>query len=384
MPVKPRGGSFEATVVYKKRRFRRSFDNKPAADLWEADSRARLMRGEEPVLSANAAANDGKPRTLQQLYDHTYENRWAHQKSAVTSASNGKVVISILGGDTPVSQLDKQAANRLQSGLKARGAATATINRKLTALSTMLAEAEELGVIASKPRIRLLKEPEGRIRRFTVAEEELALAFFTQLGNQDMVDYITVSIDTGLRQEEVLRLDQQLTVDRRYVKVFDGKNYRNRAVPVTPRVAEIVERRQPKDNRATLFAGLDADRITQRWNRFRASLHLSDDPNFVPHIMRHEFCSRLADNGEGAAVIMALAGHATLTTSQRYIHMSPTALEAAITRLANRHLVDIKAPIQSVPPVARHAPEAATGVMMIDLDAWKQSGKSLEAFAFSQ
>ncbi|PRQ08789.1 tyrosine-type recombinase/integrase [Enhygromyxa salina] len=48
-----------------------------------------------------------------------------------------------------------------------------------------------------------------------------------------------------------------------------------------------------------------------------------------PHSLRHTFCSHLAMRGIAARVIQQLAGHSELTTTQRYMHLSPGASEAA-------------------------------------------------------
>ena len=48
------------------------------------------------------------------------------------------------------------------------------------------------------------------------------------------------------------------------------------------------------------------------------------------HILRHTFCSLLAMRGAPARAIQELAGHADLTMTQRYMHLSPAALADAI------------------------------------------------------
>ena len=52
------------------------------------------------------------------------------------------------------------------------------------------------------------------------------------------------------------------------------------------------------------------------------------------HILRHTFCSHLSMRGAPARAIQELAGHADLAMTQRYMHLSPAALDAAI------HLLD--------------------------------------------
>jgi integrase len=48
------------------------------------------------------------------------------------------------------------------------------------------------------------------------------------------------------------------------------------------------------------------------------------------HTLRHTFCSHLAMRGAAARAIQELAGHQDLTTTLRYMHMTPAALESAI------------------------------------------------------
>ena len=43
------------------------------------------------------------------------------------------------------------------------------------------------------------------------------------------------------------------------------------------------------------------------------------------HVLRHTFCSHLAMKGTPARAIQELAGHKDLSTTQRYMHLSPAA-----------------------------------------------------------
>jgi site-specific recombinase XerD len=51
------------------------------------------------------------------------------------------------------------------------------------------------------------------------------------------------------------------------------------------------------------------------------------------HVLRHTFCSRLAMRGAPAKAIQELAGHRDLEETQRYMHLSPAAIESAIQLL---------------------------------------------------
>ena len=49
--------------------------------------------------------------------------------------------------------------------------------------------------------------------------------------------------------------------------------------------------------------------------------------------MRHTFCSHLAMRGTPARAIQELAGHKDLSATQRYMHLSPAAMDRAIRLL---------------------------------------------------
>jgi integrase len=51
------------------------------------------------------------------------------------------------------------------------------------------------------------------------------------------------------------------------------------------------------------------------------------------HILRHTFCSHLAMRGAPASAIQKLAGHQDLATTQRYMHLTPAAIDDAIRLL---------------------------------------------------
>ena len=51
------------------------------------------------------------------------------------------------------------------------------------------------------------------------------------------------------------------------------------------------------------------------------------------HDLRHTFCSHLAMKGAPVRAIQELAGHASIQTTQRYMHLAPSATRSAIDLL---------------------------------------------------
>jgi integrase len=336
MPIVNRGSSFQATVAHKGERFRRQFSTMPEAQAWEHDTKARMLRGEQPDMGDRAMRADGKPHTLGELRDWLMETHWRKQKAAKTAGINADEVVAILGASKPITKIDGHAVGQLKASLDRKGNANATINRKLASLSRMLTEAIRLEIIDRKPYIERLKESERRRFRFTPEHEEKAKAFFSRIGHPEVAHFILVSVDTGLRQGELLGL-RWSDVGAASLTVSDTKNGKNRVVPLTARAARILT--QPKDgdnpeaDDVEVFAGLNVWSLTHYWGRLRENLELTDEPSFVPHILRHEFCSRLADKGVNASAIMRLAGHSSLSVTQRYVNMSPVSLGDAIRAL---------------------------------------------------
>ena len=66
----------------------------------------------------------------------------------------------------------------------------------------------------------------------------------------------------------------------------------------------------------------------------------------APHVLRHTFCTLLAERGVPIEVIRDLAGHANIRTTQKYIHVTDQRRRQAIARLeAAKHPLD--QPLQS-------------------------------------
>jgi hypothetical protein len=72
--------------------------------------------------------------------------------------------------------------------------------------------------------------------------------------------------------------------------------------------------------------------MTGVFNRIEFLYHtLSQD--FVVHSLRHTMLIRLGEAGADAFTIMKIAGHSSVTLSQRYVHPTPEGVERAFQRL---------------------------------------------------
>jgi hypothetical protein len=96
------------------------------------------------------------------------------------------------------------------------------------------------------------------------------------------------------------------------------------------------------------------------------------------HDLRQEYACRLAERGVPVTKIQALLGHASITTTQRYIHHTLAELSAATTVLETGATFDpISAPRVSVVPhstIAREGAEHEAAAETDDADVVGTSG----------
>ena len=149
--------------------------------------------------------------------------------------------------------------------------------------------------------------------------------------------------DAGLRCGEIIGLewgDVDLVKRQLCVRQSDWngqlgtpKSRRLRYVPLTQRLtAALVEHRHLRSKR--VLCQTDGSPFTRQivQNRMNLAAKRANVKKGV-HILRHTFCSHLSMRGAPVRAIQELAGHADLTMTQRYMHLSPAALDAAIKLL---------------------------------------------------
>jgi integrase len=144
----------------------------------------------------------------------------------------------------------------------------------------------------------------------------------------------------GLRGEDVDLRRGQLVIERAVWRdiVDSPKSGRGRIIPMTDALAEAFGK-VPLVRGASVLLRDDGDSIRRRdlslWLR-AAQRQASVTVSHGPHVLRHTFCSHLAMRGAPAKAIQELAGHTSLTTTLRYMHLSPAARQGAIELLNER------------------------------------------------
>jgi len=216
----------------------------------------------------------------------------------------------------------------------------ASVNRELATLRRMLNLAREWKLILSVPTIKML--PGERARDFVLSfdQEQTYLDF----APQPLRDVALLILDTGLRIGEAVNLkwsDIELEPVGKarcgYLRVRKGKSQNaKRIISLTARVRQMLIDRHSEA--AYVFQGKGegsflATSLNHQHSTVRTGLKLRQD--FVLHSLRHTMLTRLGEAGVDAFTIMRIAGHSSITVSQRYVHPSSEALERAFEKLEN-------------------------------------------------
>jgi site-specific recombinase XerD len=139
---------------------------------------------------------------------------------------------------------------------------------------------------------------------------------------------------SGLRLAELVSLDvASVDVFSETVRVL-GKGRKERVVPVgAPALAALQKYRQEANVHAgPLFISKLRRRLTREnvWLVLKRYLpHTSIPRNVSPHKLRHSFATHLLDAGADLRSVQALLGHASLSTTQIYTHVTTERLKAA-------------------------------------------------------
>lgn len=228
-----------------------------------------------------------------------------------------------------------------------RGYAERTIAAHLSSLRSLFSWLVLQGVVAKNPLSALVspKIPKDLPRVLTV-EQVRRLMEVPDLdepnGLRDRC-MLELMYALGARVSELSRLRMgDLLRARGVVRLF-GKGSKEREVPMYPLAWNALER-YLSDARPILLRGsaaagdavlissrgraMSADSIRQRFSLLvrRAGLPSS----VTPHTMRHTMATHVLQGGADLRSVQELLGHASVSTTQLYAHLSPDAMRSAV------------------------------------------------------
>ena len=240
----------------------------------------------------------------------------------------------------------KQRRSR-QASRYGRPMTAASVNRELATLRRLLRLAHEWRIIDRVPRIRLLRGE--RNREFILGHK--AESQYLDAAPQPLRDVAVLILETGLRPGEAVslawpdvHLEPAVHAKRGYIHIRGGKSKNaTRNLSLTACAAEMLAGRQAQACSQFVFPGDSPEApilvtsLDHQHAGLRTALKLASE--FVLHSLRHTALTRLGEAGADPFTIMRIAGHSSVTVSQRYVHPTPENLERAFERLQELNAV---------------------------------------------
>ena len=295
-------------------------------------------------LQSAAAAADPEGRSAAFLRD--LEVRGGSASTRRSYASDLQQLMEWLAAcGCTVDTLDRRAVRAYSAHLGRRGYAPATLARKLSTLRGLSRFLTERGVLGADPT-RLLPGPRRRRRLPHVLSQAEVEALLTAAGGTDPLALrdraiLELLYGCGLRSQEVVALALADLKPAQAQIIVHGKGGKMRVVPVGEEAAAAV-RRYLERGRGLLAAGREdaaraaaAERRPLLLSRSGRALLTSDIRRLVvrycrragldaasPHMLRHAYATHMLERGADLRVIQELLGHASVSTTQVYTHVS--------------------------------------------------------------
>ncbi|MCG0277638.1 MAG: site-specific tyrosine recombinase XerD [Thermanaeromonas sp.] len=220
--------------------------------------------------------------------------------------------------------------------LKKQGRSPATVSQHLAAIRSFYQFLLREGILSSDPTATL--ESPRQVKKLpkvlTVQEVELLLRQpqpQTPSGLRDkaMLELLYAS---GLRVSELVALNiDQINLKEEYVRCL-GKGSRERVIPIGSIACFHLENylrhgrgKLLKDKREkALFINQQGKRLTRQgcWKIIKAYARAAGLSNITPHTLRHSFATHLLENGADLRSVQELLGHADISTTQIYTHLT--------------------------------------------------------------
>ena len=237
----------------------------------------------------------------------------------------------------PVAAASAEELERWLAEMRAAGLAATTIARRVAAVRSFFRHQMLLGARDDNPAAALQLPRRSRTLPKTLSpgEAERLIDAATGTTPRAMRDRALVELmyGAGLRVSEATGLHRRsVDLEERIVRAL-GKGAKERLVPLGRPAVEALRRyiamgrpHLDRRNRPELFLNARGGPLT-RAGAFMILRRLAEkaglDPKRVhPHLLRHSFATHLLEGGADLRSVQEMLGHADLSTTELYTHVS--------------------------------------------------------------
>lgn len=237
----------------------------------------------------------------------------------------------------PLEKVNYLNLRQFLAGLRVKHPRPRTLSRKLSAIRSFFRFLCREGYLKTNPSM-ILSSPklDKRLPNFLSEEEMTKLIEAPSLeeisGLRDRA-ILEVLYSTGMRVSELVAL-QMRDIDflSNMVKVL-GKGKKERLLPIGDQALRMLRRylEKRKNKSEVVFLNKNNTRLTARGVRnilYKYIRQTSQKEHISPHTLRHSFATHLLNRGADLRSVQELLGHANLSTTQIYTHLTTDRLKA--------------------------------------------------------
>lgn len=227
---------------------------------------------------------------------------------------------------------------------------SATIARRLSSLYNFYQFLYKRGIIGSAPeRVERPKEEKSLPVILSFEEVERLLDAPDTSKESGMRDkaMLETMYATGLRVSELCALPlSSINAENRLIVVRHGKGNKQRTVPISPFALEWLETyihdfrsKNKGKKRKEVFLNLRGTPISRNYFFMQVKKYAEEagiEVSISPHTLRHCFATHLLENGAELRAVQEMLGHAHLSTTQIYTHVSTRRILEAYDRFSSR------------------------------------------------
>ncbi len=239
-------------------------------------------------------------------------------------------------GIASLDEVNKDVLRDYLYQLMEQGFARTSIARKLSAVRSFYKYLQREEMVSVSPAATISSPKLDRKLPVFLSQEEtnrlVEAPDVTKPAGQRDRAFLELLYASGLRVSELAGLDiGQVDLEAREIRVW-GKGSKERIVlmgdPAAKALTTYLDQGRPRLNKRDIpavFLNQDGGRLTVRSvqslvQSYAKSVGISKD--VYPHMVRHTFATHLLNGGADLRVVQELLGHASLSTTQIYTHVS--------------------------------------------------------------
>ena len=256
--------------------------------------------------------------------------------------------------EEPIEKVDYVSLRRYLAHIKEQNLSKASIARKIASIRSFFKFLFREGIIKSNPASSLSTPKRDKHLPKFLDEKEIVILLESpdredEAGLRDRAILETL-YSTGIRVSELVGLNEE-HIDQigGVIKVY-GKGKKERIVPIGERalraIRDYLKARKEKEKGAkapqvdakacpsgkALFFNRSGGRLTDRSIRRIINKYItkaSIQQKISPHTLRHSFATHMLDHGADLRSVQELLGHANLSSTQIYTHITTERLKSA-------------------------------------------------------